>query len=122
LWSRRETALAVLDELPRVPTHGDAHPLNLLGRSGDDVVAIDWEQFGLGPAGFDLGYLVLAVDAPLDALLAAHGGDVRHGAVLIAAYTGISRAAWALDQAGSGDHVERLVRLADVIGEAAACV
>ncbi|MGW6198901.1 phosphotransferase family protein [Kribbella sp. NPDC055110] len=57
LWRQRDSALAVLDGLPRVPTHGDAHPVNLLGRDGDDVVAIDWEQFGLGPAGFDLGYL-----------------------------------------------------------------
>jgi aminoglycoside phosphotransferase (APT) family kinase protein len=76
LWVRRDAALAVLDELPRVPTHGDAHPVNLLGRDGDDVLAIDWEQFGLGPAGFDLGYLLLAVDRPLDQLLAAHGGDL----------------------------------------------
>ena len=76
LWRRRDRALAVLDGLPRVPTHGDAHPVNLLGRAGDDVVAIDWEQFGLGPLGFDLGYLALAVDVPLDALVDAHGGDV----------------------------------------------
>jgi aminoglycoside phosphotransferase (APT) family kinase protein len=119
LWVRRDAALAVLDGLPRVPTHGDAHPVNLLGRDGEDVVAIDWEQFGLGPAGFDLGYLVLAVDAPLDALVAAHGGDVRRGAVLVAAYTGVSRAAWALGQPDPGDHVERLLRLSEVIEQAA---
>lgn len=127
LWKRRETALAVLDGLPRVPTHGDAHPVNLLGRDGEDVIAIDWEQFGLGPAGFDLGYLRLAVDAPLDALIAAHGDDVRRGvriaevrrgAVLVAAYTGVSRAAWALEQPDPGDHVERLARLSTIVDEA----
>ena len=123
LWVRRDAALAVLDELPRVPTHGDAHPVNLLGRDGDHVLAIDWEQFGHGPAGFDLGYLLLAVDTPLDQLLAAHGGDldaVRRGAVLVAAYTGVSRAAWALGQPDPSDHVERLVRLSPVVEEAVA--
>jgi hypothetical protein len=128
LWVRRDAALAALDALPRVPTHGDAHPVNLLGREGDDVLAIDWEQFGLGPAGFDLGYLLLAVDTPLDELLEAHGGDdahggdvavVRRGAVLVAAYTGVSRAAWSLTQPNPGDHVQRLLRLSPVVEEAA---
>jgi aminoglycoside phosphotransferase (APT) family kinase protein len=115
LWKRRDRALAVLDDLPRVPTHGDAHPMNLLGRAGDDVVAIDWEQFGLGPIGFDLGYLALAVDVPVDALVEAHGGDVRRGAVIVAAYTGVSRAAWAL---GAGDHTDWLDRVLGIVDEA----
>ncbi|WP_350276851.1 phosphotransferase [Kribbella sp. HUAS MG21] len=124
LWARRASALAVLDGLPRVPTHGDAHPVNLLGRSGDDVVAIDWEQFGLGPAGFDLGYLLLATDLPLDDLLAAYDGRtadvgaVRCGATLVAAYTGVSRAAWAIERPGAEDHLERLARLSAVVDEA----
>ncbi|MFI5692605.1 phosphotransferase family protein [Kribbella sp. NPDC051586] len=118
LWSRREAALVMLDRLPRVPTHGDAYPANLLGRDGDDVVAIDWEQFGLGPAGFDLGYLALAVNTPLDALLATHGDDVRRGAVLVAAYTGVSRAAWSLGRADAGDHVARLASLSPIVDEA----
>lgn len=117
LWRRRYDALATLDALPRVPTHGDAHPVNLLGRDGDDVLAIDWEQFGLGPAGFDLGYLLLATDAPLDDLVAAYGGG-RCGAVLVAAYTGVSRAAWAVGRTGAGEHVERLGRLSAVLDEA----
>ncbi|HZX07400.1 aminoglycoside phosphotransferase family protein [Kribbella sp.] len=116
LWRRREAALDVLDALPRVPTHGDAHPVNLLGRDGDEVVAIDWEQFGLGPAGFDLGYLLLGTDAPLDAVV--EDGAARCGAVLVAAYTGVSRAAWALGQPEPGDHVERLERLAPIVDEA----
>lgn len=95
--------------------------MNLLGRDGDDVLAIDWEQFGLGPAGFDLAYLLLAVDTPLDELLEAHDGDtavVRRGAVLVAAYTAVSRAAWALSQPDPGDHVERLALMAAVAEEA----
>jgi hypothetical protein len=93
--------------------------VNLLGRDGADVLAIDWEQFGLGPAGFDLGYLLLGTDASLDTLVAAHGGGgTRCGAALVAAYTGVSRAAWALDQPRSGDHVARLDTLTSVIDEA----
>jgi hypothetical protein len=122
LWRLRDSALAVLDDLPRVPTHGDAHPMNLLGRAGDDVVAIDWEQFGLGPIGFDLGYLLLAVAVPLDELVASHGGDmaaVRRGAVLTAAYTVVSRAAWSLTQPHPGDHVRHMLNLSAVVEEAA---
>jgi len=122
LWVRRDAALAVLDDLPHVPTHGDAHPINLLGRDGDDVLAVDWEQFGFGPAGFDLGYLLLAVETPLDELLDAHGGDVdavRRGATIVAAYTAASRAAWSLGQPDPGDHVARLARLSKVVEEAA---
>jgi len=125
LWVRREAALAalgLLDELPRVPTHGDAHPVNLLGRDDDEVIAVDWEQFGLGPAGFDLGYLVLAVETPLDELVSAHGGDVRHGAVLVAAYTGVSRAAWSLGRRDRGDHIHRFLQFAPIINEAAEVV
>lgn len=97
--------------------------MNLLGRDRDDVLAIDWEQFGLGPAGFDLGYLLFAVDTPLDDLLAARSGAldvVRRGAVLTAAYTAVSRAAWALSQPDPTDHVERLSRLSPVVEEAVA--
>ena len=124
LWVRRDAALAELDQLPRVPNHGDAHPANLLGREGADVVAIDWEQFGIGPVGFDIGYLLLAVDVPFDDLLTAYQDGapdqtlVRRGAVLTAAYTAISRAAWALSQPGPGDHLDRLNRLADIVAEA----
>jgi len=120
LWARREAALAALDGLPRVPTHGDAHPVNLIGRDGSDVVAIDWEQFGLGPAGFDLGYLLLAVDVPLEDLLQAYGDpdSVRRGAVLVAAFTGVSRAAWALTQPAPGDHLSRLAKQSAVVDEA----
>ncbi|MEV0285423.1 MULTISPECIES: phosphotransferase [unclassified Kribbella] len=122
LWVRRAAALDVLDTLPRVPTHGDVHPVNLLGRTGDDVLAIDWEQFGLSPAGFHLGYLLLAVDTPLDELLAAQGGDldaVRRGAVLVAAYTGVSRAAWSLTRPAPRHHLDTFEQLLPVIEEAA---
>ncbi|MET7282516.1 aminoglycoside phosphotransferase family protein [Kribbella sp. NPDC005582] len=117
LWVRRAAVLAALDELPRVPTHGDAHPGNLLGWDGENVVALDWEQFGLGPAGFDLGYLVVALPDQAESLLAVDS-VVRRGAVLTAVLTAASRAAWALGQPERGDHLERLEALADYIEEA----
>jgi hypothetical protein len=121
LWSRRELLLAELASLLRVPTHGDAHPVNLLGRDGDDVIAIDWEQFGLGPLGFDLGYLLLASTRSLDELVDAFGDlRVRRGAVLVAAFTAASRAAWSLGQPEPGGHLDRLVALRAVVEEAAA--
>ncbi|GAA1721409.1 hypothetical protein GCM10009745_82970 [Kribbella yunnanensis] len=122
LWSRRHAVLAELDRLPQTLVHGDFHPLNLLGRDGDVVIATDWEQFGIGPVGFDLGYLLLSTDHPLEKLVAAYRvGDaevVRRGTVLTAAVTAVARAAWSLGQPEPGDHVERLVRLADVVAEA----
>jgi hypothetical protein len=119
LWTCREDALAELAALPRVPTHGDAHPVNLLGRDGDDVIAIDWEQFGLGPLGFDLGYLLLASTRSLDELVDAFGDPgVRRGAVLVAAFTAASRAAWSLSQPEPGGHVRRLVELEELVYQA----
>jgi phosphotransferase family enzyme len=128
LWVRRQDVLAELDRLPQVAIHGDAHPRNLLGREGEDVVAVDWEQFGFGPVGFDLGYLLLAVNRPLEDLLAAYQDGlgqadavpedlVRRGAVLTAALTGVSRAAWALTQPDPTFHLNRLLGLSDLISQ-----
>ncbi len=92
------------------------------------MIAIDWEQFGLGPTGFDLGYLLLAADLPLDDLLVAYAATgepvdlraVRRGAIITATYTAISRATWSLTQPEPGDHLTRLTRLSDLVFEAAA--
>ena len=128
LWARRHELLAELDRLPQQVIHGDAHPVNLLGRAGDDVIAIDWEQFGIGPLGFDLAYLLLSTDAPVDALVSAYqlgSGSawptdaVRRGAVVTAAITVVARAAWSLHQPEPGDHIDRLGRLAHLVDEAA---
>ncbi|GAA0954560.1 hypothetical protein GCM10009554_60490 [Kribbella koreensis] len=128
LWERRGELMDELDRLPQQVVHGDAHPVNLIGREGDDVVAVDWEQFGVGPLGFDLGYLVASTEAAIDGLVAAYqsgsqerwpNNAVRRGAVLTAAITVVARAAWSLSQDDPGDHVERLCRLDQVVAEAA---
>ncbi|TDD49853.1 hypothetical protein E1263_31565 [Kribbella antibiotica] len=88
----------------------------LTGWDGEHVIALDWEQFGLGPAGFDLGYLLVAL--PGAEILAGADSVLRRGAVLTAAFTAASRAAWSLGQPSPGDHLEQLVQLADYIEEA----
>ncbi len=114
LWQRRGVHLGRLGGLPQVPSHGDPTAANLLGRVGDDVVAVDWASFGAGPVGADLGYLALSAREELDVLLPAYveglveGGfqvspeDVRYGATVMACYTALSRAEWALARAAVG--------------------
>jgi len=113
-WQRRRVHLNRLDGLRQVPTHGDPTPDNLPGRDGADVVAVDWSSFGSGPVGADLGYLALSVREDLDVLLTAYdegltaGGllvdpeEVRDGATVMACYTALSRAEWALARAAAG--------------------
>lgn len=45
--------------LPPAIVHGDCHPHNALQTPSDQVVLIDWEQAGIGPAVLDIGTLLL---------------------------------------------------------------
>ncbi|MBU2075655.1 MAG: aminoglycoside phosphotransferase family protein [Actinobacteria bacterium] len=113
LWSRRESHLARLDALPQVLQHGDPTPANLPGREGDDVVAIDWSCLGTGPVGGDLGYYLLSAREEFDPLLeaylmglpdgAATAEEVALGARVVAVYTALSRAEWALSRVAKGE-------------------
>ncbi|GAA4825909.1 phosphotransferase family protein [Nocardioides caeni] len=113
LWSHRESMLARLDALPQVPQHGDPTDHNLPGRDGDDVVAIDWGTLGLGPAGGDLGYLSLSSREEFEPLLDAYllglpdeladRDEVVLGARIVAVYTALSRAEWALARVAGGE-------------------
>jgi hypothetical protein len=127
LWTRRREVMAALDRLPQRVVHGDVHLPNLLRRDGDDVIAVDWDQFGIGPLGFDLGYLLQSTQAPAGELVAAYQAgssaawpaeQVRRGAVLTAAVTVVARAAWSLAQPDPGEHVERLLGTAELVAEA----
>lgn len=113
LWTHRDVMLARLDELPQVPQHGDPTALNLPGRDGDDVVAIDWGTLGHGPVGGDLGYLSLSSREEFDPLLDAYllglpdgtadRDQVVLGAQIVAVYTALSRAEWALARVAGGE-------------------
>lgn len=111
LWRRRETMLDLLDGLPQVPQHGDPTLANLPGRDGDDAIAIDWGTVGIGPIGGDLGYLSLSsregfeplLDAYLLGLAGADRDQVVLGAQVIAVYTALSRAEWALARVATGE-------------------
>ncbi len=86
LWRRRAALLDELDALPQVAQHGDPAPVNLPGRDGDDVVAIDWGTLGRGPVGADLGLFMLGAREEFEPLLDAYllglpdgRGDPRPG-------------------------------------------
>ncbi len=113
LWTRREVMLNLLDGLPQVPQHGDPTALNLPGRDGDEALAIDWGTLGWGPVGGDLGYLSLSSREEFEPLLDAYllglpegtadRDAVVLGARVVAVYTALSRAEWALARVASGE-------------------
>lgn len=112
LWTRREVMLALVDGLPQVPQHGDPTALNLPGRAGDDALAIDWGTLGHGPVGGDLGYLSLSAREEFEPLLDAYllgipdgvadRDAVLLGAQVVAVYTALNRAEWALARVAAG--------------------
>lgn len=112
LWQRRLSFLARLDALPQVPQHGDPAPANLPAPAGDRLIAIDPGTLGRGPVGADLGLLALSVKEDFDHLLVAYAEQVgglatldqaRFGAQVVAGYTALSRAEWALARAAHGE-------------------
>ena len=113
LWRQREGWLAVLDELPQVPQHGDPVPDNLPGRERDDIIAVDWATLGRGPVGADLGYDLLSAREEFEPLLDAYLmglpegladlEEVALGARVTAVYTVLNRAEWALARVAGGE-------------------
>lgn len=115
LWSTRSTWLRRRDEAPAGRLHGDAVPANFVATRGADVVAVDWQGFGFGPIGTDLGYYALSAREDFEVLLstfldgvAASGAVVDPDAVRVAAtvmsvYTIFSRAEWALCRVAPGE-------------------
>ena len=115
LWARREVLLDSLDALPEVLQHGDPVPANLAGRSGADVVALDWGTLGTGPLGADLGYYLLSARESLEPLLEAYLAglgpqpsaavrhEAAHGARVTAVLTALNRAEWALARVAGGE-------------------
>jgi hypothetical protein len=46
--------LSIVDGEPRTLVHGDAAPANVVARGPDDLVWLNWEDAGAGPAAYDL--------------------------------------------------------------------
>lgn len=117
LWEQRGHWLGRYAAGPAGRLHGDAVPANFLAVVGQDAVAVDWQGFGIGPVGTDLGYLSLSAredfEVLLDTFLAgvreqrelvAHEEDaVRLAATVMAVYTVFSRAEWALSRVAPGE-------------------
>lgn len=112
LWRHRARHLEALDDGPQVLQHGDPTPDNLRGRSGDDLVAIDWSALGTGAVGHDLGLWALATREDFEPLLAAYADGLADadlaaaaatGARITAVYTALSRLDWALRRVTDGE-------------------
>jgi hypothetical protein len=113
LWRRRGALLDELDALPEVAQHGDPTPVNLPGRDGDEVMAIDWGSLGRGPVGGDLGLYMLAAREEFEPLLDAYllglppelatREQAAQGARVTAVLTALSRAEWALARVAGGE-------------------
>jgi hypothetical protein len=111
LWQRREHWLASRAEGPQGRVHGDAVPRNFVAARGEEVVTVDWQCFGTGPVGADLGYYALSsreeFDVLLETFLDGTGTDIDAKTVALAArvtavYSVVSRAEWALAQVARG--------------------
>jgi len=84
LWQARGALMAGLGRLPCTLIHGDAHPRNVISRTGTDgvehTVAIDWENVALGPLGEDAGrYLAVAALISPPGRAAALAGAIADG-------------------------------------------
>jgi hypothetical protein len=115
LWQRRRHWLDEYAAAPAGRLHGDAVPANFPAGRGHDVVAVDWQGFGIGPVGTDLGYYALSTREDFDVLFEAFlggvrqlrpdvdAGQVRLAATVMCIYSAISRAEWALSRVAPGE-------------------
>jgi hypothetical protein len=96
LWTERERFYSVIETLPRSFVHFDVHRRNLMFRrrpdGGEDLVAVDWAQCGLGPLGADLHFLVCSSAILRD--LAAADVPAVDAAAFDAFLVGLRDAGW----------------------------
>lgn len=115
LWDRRAHWLTSYGESPPGRLHGDATPGNFPATRGEDVIAIDWQGYGIGPIGTDLGYFALSAREDFDVLLTTYldgvaeagatvdAEAVRTAATVFVVYTVFARAEWALSRVAPGE-------------------
>jgi aminoglycoside phosphotransferase (APT) family kinase protein len=119
LWTHRHRWLDAYAASRPGRLHGDAVPAKIPAGGEDGVVAVDWQGFGIGPLGTDLGYYVLSTREDFEVLLDAFLSGARAGrpgsarevdedrvrltATVMCVYSAISRAEWALARVASGE-------------------
>jgi len=115
LWQRRHHWLEEYAAAPAGRLHGDAVPANFPAARGGDVLAVDWQGFGVGPLGSDVGYHALSTREDFDVLVDAYlsgaqearpdlpTAQVRLTATVMCVYSAVSRAEWALSRAAAGE-------------------
>jgi hypothetical protein len=115
LWRRRPHWLDEYAAAPAGRLHGDAVPANFPASRGHDVVAVDWQGFGVGPIGTDVGYYALSTREDFDVLVDTFlsgvrevrpeldAGRVRLAATVMCIYSALSRAEWALSRVAPGE-------------------
>lgn len=63
IWARREAFMAVLEQIPTIPVHGDVKCDNLFVRQRagqpEEIVAIDWGLVGFAPLGLEVAGLTM---------------------------------------------------------------
>jgi thiamine kinase-like enzyme len=101
LHREHNALLRILGELPRVVSHLDFWPLNLIRRVDGEVVALDWAFAGDGAIGEDLGNHV--PDAAFDLFVAAKRLPELDAQTFASYVAGLRAEGW------SGD--ERIARL-----------
>ncbi len=112
LWQRRDHWLSRCADGPQGRVHGDAVPRNFVAARGEDVVTVDWQCFGSGPVGADVGYFALSSREEFDVLVDTFvagaapeldAEEIRVAARVTAVYSVVSRAEWALAQVVRGE-------------------
>lgn len=118
LWRHRGRWLREYAAAPAGRLHGDAVPANFPAARDSEVLAVDWQGFGIGPVGTDAGYFALSTREHFDVLLEAYLSGVRDvrgradpgederiatTATVMCVYSAMSRAEWALSRAARGE-------------------
>lgn len=74
----RLKALADADGYPRVPSHNDFFPQNLLIEDDGEIHLIDWEYAGMSDVANDFGTFMVCAEIPLDTAEVALGYYLGH--------------------------------------------
>lgn len=111
-WSRRRGFLNRLEQMPRVPAHGDLVQPNVLTVHDGRVIVIDWGSFGSAAPGEDVGMYALSAGCDLEPMVwhytdqanpIASYDDALWAARLVISFTVLARAEWVLARVAPGE-------------------